>query len=175
MCLGDSIIKSEQPGSFLKRLMATHLDKKAGVTIAFQEVAKKDVVRYGIAAPEPEYAGKPAFKLIGLVEKPSVEEAPSNLAISARYVFSPKIFDAIRETPPKGKEYQITDSIRLLMRDAEVWGLKLQPGEKRYDIGGFESYFRTFLTFAFEDEKYGDSIKKYATELLQMDVSHRDE
>jgi len=168
VCLGDSIIKSEQPGSFLKRLLETHERRKASVTIAFQEVERQDVVKYGIAMPDPEHSGDSEFRLRGLVEKPSVDKAPSNLAISARYVFSPEIFDAIRKTPLKGGEYQITDSIRLLMDSGEVWGLKLGPGEKRYDVGGFESYFEAFLTFALEDEEAGEAFRKYAAGLLSM-------
>ena len=166
VCLGDSIIRSEQPGSFLKRLIDTHEKRDASVTIAFQEVRREDVVKYGIASPDPEHVNDSQFRLVGLVEKPSVDEAPSNLAISARYVFGPEIFAAIHETPMKNGEYQITDSIRLLMKDHEVWGLRLAPGEKRYDIGGFESYFRAFLTFALEDEEVGDIFREYAEYIL---------
>lgn len=166
VCLGDSIIRSERPGSFLKRLIKTHERRKASVTIAFQEVKREEVVKYGIAAPDPEHSEDSEFRLRGLVEKPPVDEAPSNLAISARYVFSPEIFDAIRKTPLKSGEYQITDSIRLLMDSHEVWGLKLGPGEKRYDVGGFESYFEAFLTFALEDEEVGEAFRRYVIQLL---------
>jgi UTP--glucose-1-phosphate uridylyltransferase len=166
VCLGDSIIRSAQPGSFLKRLINTHERRKASVTIAFQKVDRKDVVKYGIAVPDPNYSEDSEFRLRGLVEKPSVDEAPSDLAISARYIFGPEIFDAIRKTPLKNEEYQITDSIRLLMDSHEVWGLKLGPGEKRFDVGGFESYFRAFLTFALEDEEVGKAFRRYATDLL---------
>ncbi len=166
VCLGDSIIRSDQPGSFLKRLIDTHERKNASVTIAFQEVGREDVVKYGIAVPDPANSEGSEFRLVGLVEKPSVSEAPSNLAISARYVFGPEIFDAIRETPRRGKEYQITDSIRMLMNNHEVWGLKLGYGEKRFDVGGFESYFKAFVTFAMEDEEVGESFRNYLMELL---------
>lgn len=168
VCLGDSIIRSDGPGSFLKRLMDTHERRNASVTIAFQEVERENVVKYGIAAPDPEHSENSEFRLRGLVEKPSVDKAPSNLAISARYVFSPEIFDAIRKTSQKDGEYQITDSIRLLMDSSGVWGLKLGPGEKRYDVGGFESYFEAFLTFALEDEEVGEAFRKYAMGLLNI-------
>jgi len=167
VCLGDSIIKSEKPGSFLKRLIETHENRKSNVTIAFQEIARENVVKYGIAVPDPDYMGKPEFKLKGLVEKPSIDDAPSNLAISARYIFGPEIFDAIRITPLNNKEYQITDSIKILMDKHEVWGLKLGPGEKRFDVGSFESYFKAFFTFALEDEKVGKSFREYAVNLLK--------
>ena len=170
VCLGDSIIKSEYPGSFLKRLMETHETREASVTIAFQEVNRENVIRYGIADPEPAHFGNPEFRLRGLIEKPSVDDAPSNLAISARYIFGPEVFDAIGDTPIKNGEYQITDSIKLLMKTHEVWGLKLGPGEKRFDVGGFESYFKAFLTFALEDEEVGQSFRQYITDLLNKGV-----
>jgi UTP--glucose-1-phosphate uridylyltransferase len=172
VCMGDSIIKSEEPGSFLKRLIKTHEARNAVVTIAFQEVKPKDVVKYGIAVPDPEHSEDSEFRLSGLVEKPSVDEAPSKLAISARYVFSPEIFDATRETPLRSGEYQITDSIRLLMNSHEVWGLKLGPGEQRFDVGGFESYFKAFLAFALEDEEAGEAFRDYAVWLLNKRKSN---
>jgi len=169
--LGDSIIKSEEPGSFLRRLIKTHEARNAVVTIAFQEVKPEDVVKYGIAVLDPEHSEDSEFRLSGLVEKPSVDVAPSNLAISARYVFSPEIFDAIRETPLRSGEYQITDSIRLIMNSHEVWGLKLEPGEQRFDVGGFESYFKAFLAFALEDEEAGEAFRDYASWLLSKGKS----
>ena len=154
----------------MERLVNTHEDRKASVTITFQAVKREDVVKYGIALPDPDQIEDSQFRLRGLVEKPSVEEAPSNLAISARYIFSPEIFDAIRETPQTNGEYQITDSIRLLMEHGEVWGLRLGPGEKRFDVGGFESYFKVFLTFALEDEEVGDAFRQYAMELVNSPI-----
>ena len=166
--LGDSIIKSDHPGSLLSRLIDTHGRREASVTIAFQEVRQEDVVKYGIAVPDTEHAEDSEFRLRGLVEKPSVDDTPSNLAISARYVFGPEIFDAIRKTPLKNGEYQITDSIKQLINDGrEVWGLRLDPEEKRFDVGGFESYFAAFLTFALEDEKVGEAFRRYATDLIR--------
>jgi UTP--glucose-1-phosphate uridylyltransferase len=108
------------------------------------------------------------FEVQELIEKPSINEAPSNLAIAARYVLSPAIFDAIRHTQPgKGGEIQLTDAIRLLMQDGgKVFGTRLNGNEKRYDIGNFESYFNAFVEFALADEKYGDSLRKSLEEFL---------
>lgn len=167
VCLGDSIIKSNNPGDLIRRLIKVHQKRKSSVTIAFREVKKEDVVKYGIAYPDPDTFSDSEFRLKGLIEKPSIEEAPSSLAISARYVFSPEIFDAIRITPEKNGEYQITESIKLLMDKHEVWGLKLSPDEIRYDVGGFRSYFEAFFTFAIEDVEYGNIFKQYASELLK--------
>jgi UTP--glucose-1-phosphate uridylyltransferase len=114
------------------------------------------VHQYGIAAPESPPQPGEAFTLRDVIEKPNRGEAPSQLAIAARYIFSPDIFDALRETKPgKGGEIQLTDAIRLLIRNGErVLGLSLPPGETRYDIGNFESYFQAFIEFALCDHNW---------------------
>jgi len=95
------------------------------------------------------------------------------LAIAARYVFSPIIFRALQQTSfGVGNEIQLTDAIRRLIREGhKVYGLLLQPDEKRFDIGNFESYFRTFVTFALTDEKYGENLREHLGELLDANNS----
>ena len=108
------------------------------------------------------------FEIEDLIEKPSLAEAPSNLAIAARYVLAPAIFDAIRRTPPgKGGEIQITDAIRLLIQEGgKAYGIRLRTDERRYDIGNFQAYFRAFVEFALADEKQGPSLRKHLEKLL---------
>ena len=75
----------------------------------------------------------------------------------------PEIFDAIDQTPPgKDGEIQITDAIRLLMQQGrKVIGVRLTEGERRCDIGNFDSYFRTFVDFALADEELGPALADY--------------
>ncbi len=164
--LGDAIIHSKQNGSLLKRLMDTHIAKNAGATIAFRTVKREDVVKYGVASPKGE--GGSEFQLKDIIEKPSVEEAPSTLAIAARYVFSPEIFAYIRRTPPgAGGEIQITDSIRLMLEEGfPIWGVKLAPDETRYDIGNYQSYFESFFDFCLIDPEFGVAFREYAKKKL---------
>ncbi len=169
VCLGDSIIISPQQGSLLKRLIETHERRNSSVTIAFRTVDWEDVSKYGIASPHPDFDYGSEFKLEDLIEKPEKDKAPTNLAISARYIFSPEIFDAIRKTPLKNDEYQITDSIKILMNRGDVWGVRLADDEERIDIGRFDGYFKAFIKFAFEDEKFGEEIKEYTKKLLEID------
>jgi len=100
-----------------------------------------------------------------------VREAPSNLAIAARYVFAPGIFSAIRRTPfDRRGELQLTDAIRLLLQEGErIIGVRLPASEKRYDIGNFESYFETFVEFALTDPQYGPGLREKIKELLDED------
>jgi UTP--glucose-1-phosphate uridylyltransferase len=165
VALGDSIIGMHAKSDIVKRMKNLFLEKAAAAVIAFEEVPHTEVFRYGIAAPRQD--GE-IFELEDVVEKPSVDTAPSNLAIAARYVFSPTIFNALEQTSfGTGNEIQLTDAIRRLIREGhKVYGVLLQPDEKRFDIGNFDSYFRAFLTFALTDEKYGENLREYLGELL---------
>ena len=165
VALGDSIIGMHAKSDIVKRMKNLFLEKEAAAVIAFEEVPHTEVFRYGIAAPRQN--GE-VFELEDVVEKPSVETAPSNLAIAARYVFSPIIFNALEQTSfGTGNEIQLTDAIRRLIREGhKVYGVLLQPDEKRFDIGNFDSYFRAFLTFALTDEKYGKNLREYLGGLL---------
>jgi UTP--glucose-1-phosphate uridylyltransferase len=145
------------------------VEKAAAAVIAFEMVPKQDVHQYGIAAPKNDAA---IFELADVIEKPSIAEAPSNLAIAARYVFSPIIFDALEQTGfGAGDEIQLTDAIRRLIREGhKVYGMKLRNDEKRYDIGNFAAYFRAFMDFALADEKHGADLRHYLEDYL--DVNH---
>ena len=170
VALGDSIIGMHAKSDIVKRMKNLFLEKEAAAVIAFEEVPQAEVFRYGIAAPRQN--GE-IFELEDVVEKPSVETAPSNLAIAARYVFSPIIFSALEQTSfGAGNEIQLTDAIRRLIREGhKVYGVLLQPDERRFDIGNFDSYFRAFLTFALTDEKYGANLREYLGELLDGNYS----
>jgi UTP--glucose-1-phosphate uridylyltransferase len=98
-----------------------------------------------------------------IVEKPSVSEAPSRLAVAARYVFSPVIFEALKRTlPDQRAEIQLSDAIKLLIQMGEpVFAWPLQEDQSRYDVGNFESYFRAFVDFALSDDRYGYLVRKY--------------
>lgn len=167
VCLGDALIQSQSPGSVLKRMIQTFTSKQASATLLFETVNPNAVNRYGIARPKGEVDA--VFELQDLIEKPRVEEAPSHLAVAARYVFSPEIFDYIRQTAPgSGNEIQLTDSIRLMLQAGHrVWGVQLGAGEKRYDIGNFRNYFEALFDFALADEEFGQVFREYVQQALR--------
>jgi UTP--glucose-1-phosphate uridylyltransferase len=140
---------------------------RADAVIAFEEVPREEVVQYGIAKPRGS-AGR-VFELADVIEKPSVAEAPSNLAVAARYVFAPGIFDLLAQTKPgKGGEIQLTDAIRaLIAQGGKAVGMRLSTDERRFDIGNFESYFQAFCEFALADERYGPSLRDYLRQMLR--------
>lgn len=170
VALGDSIIGMNAQSDAVGRMIHLFEEKGAAAVIAFEEVPDSEVHNYGIA--DPKEPG-PIFELADVIEKPGPEEAPSNFAIAARYVFAPAIFEALQRTQPgKGGEIQLTDAIRLLIQQgAPVYGVCLHPAEKRYDIGNFDSYFRAFVEFALADEKHGPALRRYLEEVVRGDHS----
>ncbi|MCK5595238.1 UTP--glucose-1-phosphate uridylyltransferase [bacterium] len=162
VALGDSMIRSSDNNNLLKRMIDAHLKTKSACTIAVEEIPKNDVYKYGIVEVKDKTTGN-VSEVKDLIEKPEIGKAKSNLAVAARYVFDPVIFDLIDRTiPDDGGELQITDSIRLMIkRDYKVHCVKLADGEKRYDIGNFESYFKAFIDFALLDDKYGYLLRQY--------------
>jgi UTP--glucose-1-phosphate uridylyltransferase len=168
VALGDSIIGLNAKSDILNRMMEEFETHQADAVIAFETVPRDEVIHYGIARPR----GTPGlvFELQDIVEKPTVAEAPSCLAVAARYIFQPSIFDHLGKTKPgKGGEIQLTDAIRtLLQQGGKVLGLQLTGGERRFDIGNFESYYRAFIEFALADPKYGPELRTFVKELLRQ-------
>ena len=169
VALGDSIMGRHRKSKTLSRLREIFLGETCAALIAFEEVAPEDVGKYGIAEPETTPSDGGPFVIRNLIEKPEPGEAPSRLAIAARYIFSDGIFPALRETKPgKGGEIQLTDAIRLMIRGGDkVLGVKLPASERRYDIGNFESYFKAFTDFALHDPDHGAELRAYVRQLLE--------
>lgn len=169
VALGDSIIGLHAQSDIVRRMLDEFERSKADVVVAFEEVPASEVHRYGIA--NPRGAVGDVFELQNLVEKPSRDEAPSNLAVAARYVFGPQIFDALKQTKPgKGGEIQLTDAIQqVLDQGGKGIGLRLKSDERRFDIGNYQSYFRAFAEFAMADPKYGEDLRAYVQQLLERE------
>ena len=168
VALGDSILGMHAKSMIVARMLEEFERQKADIVVAFEEVPKNEVDRYGIAKPRGGVIGD-RFELESIVEKPSAADAPSNLAVVGRYVFSPAIFEELHQTKPgKGGEIQLTDAMQnLLLKGGKGIGLRLPPTEHRYDIGNFESYFRAFFDFAINDPKYGDSLRAHVRATME--------
>jgi UTP--glucose-1-phosphate uridylyltransferase len=179
VALGDSILGLRGQSQAMRHMARLFEEKaapdpqKLAAIIAFETVPLEEVHQYGVAQVLELGGGQvlgenEVFRVADLIEKPSRAEAPSRLAIAARYVFSPAIFDALKETKPgRGGEIQLTDAVRLLIAEGrEVWGVHLGPADRRYDIGNFDDYFSTFLEFALADPKHGAALKTKLRALL---------
>jgi UTP--glucose-1-phosphate uridylyltransferase len=167
VALGDSILGLHKRSAVVRRMVECFVERKAAAVIAFEPVPPSEVRHYGIARPKGE--GE-VFEVADVIEKPTPEEAPSDLAIAARYVFAPSIFDALERTKPgKGGEIQLTDAVRIAIREGgKVYGMRLSEEERRYDIGNFDTYFRAFVEFALADEKHGAGLRRVLERLLDV-------
>jgi len=153
--LSDDIIDSDVP---VTRQMLDVYDKYGGPVVAICEVDRRDVSSYGVIDGVEVEDG--VFKLRDMVEKPAVEDAPSNLAIIGRYVLTPDIFDALRETEPgRGGEIQLTDAIRAMMKKRPVYGYRFKG--TRYDAGDKLGFLKATVEYALKDESLGDRFRKY--------------
>lgn len=164
VALGDSILGLNGSSHTVRRMIEIYEDRRPSCVIAVEEVPAETVSSYGIVEPGSDDA---VFDILELIEKPSIQEAPSNLAVAARYVFAPRIYEAISRTGPGRKgELELTDAVRVLLREGEkVLGFRLPEGEKRYDIGNFESYFKAFIEFAIHDPELGEGVREYLKEI----------
>jgi UTP--glucose-1-phosphate uridylyltransferase len=165
VALGDSIIGMHAESDVVKRMTQCFEAQDAAAVIAFEEVPEHEVSQYGIAKPASD---DEVFQILDLVEKPLTRDAPSRLAIAARYVLSPAIFDALAKTRRDSRgEIQLTDAIRDVIRSGgRAFGVRLRPGERRYDIGNFEAYFEAFVEFALADPKFGATLRQHLQALL---------
>jgi UTP--glucose-1-phosphate uridylyltransferase len=157
--LGDEIIKNdEKPG--IKQLIDIYYQFGESI-IGTMEVPKEDVSKYGIVAGKEVMNG---IKLVeSLIEKPSVEEAPSTTAIIGRYVLTPDAFDALRETPVgRGGEIQLTDGLSKL-REKEVIYAKDIEGI-RHDTGHKLGYIEAIIDFALDKKDLKDEVFKMIKE-----------
>jgi UTP--glucose-1-phosphate uridylyltransferase len=127
------------------------------------EVPQDQISLYGCAAGEQ--LEQDVFRITGLVEKPSVAEAPSNLAIIGRYVLSPTVFDVLRETPPgRGGEIQLTDAIQTLIASEPVHGVVFRG--RRYDTGDRLDYLKAVVRLAADREDLGPPLLDWLREWL---------
>lgn len=153
--LGDDIQVDD--GALLSGMIATH-EEREGSVIALLEVQPEEISSYGCIDPVPIRDNLYGFERI--VEKPVPEEAPSNLAVIGRYVFTPEIFDAIRETKPGvGDEIQITDAIGLLNQTQPVTGYSFREG--RYDCGKPLDYLKATVEIACMRDDLGPAFREY--------------
>ena len=159
--LGDDIMRSD----VLRGLVTTY-EAHGTSAVALMEVAKEDISSYGCAAVEG--LGNQVVDVTGLVEKPPVAEAPSNLAVMGRYLFTPAIFDEIDRTPPGvGGEIQITDAMASLMTKESLKGFTFSEG--RYDTGKKIDYLRAVVEFALERDDLGPEFRSILSEIAKRE------
>jgi UTP--glucose-1-phosphate uridylyltransferase len=146
VALGDTIIQSNRPKPPLSRLIG---DRTRGSVVLVRRIEPALTRLYGIVDPGDNGDHSSLFALRGIIEKPEPEHAPSALAIAGRYLFEPEIFEALAELDEApGAEIQLTDAMTRLAGRGAMFALPLQEGERRFDIGNFESYYEAFAALS---------------------------
>ncbi|MGH2683140.1 MAG: UTP--glucose-1-phosphate uridylyltransferase GalU [Actinomycetota bacterium] len=159
--LGDDIVAASRP---LLQQMIDIYDRYGRSVVAVQEVRREEISLYG--AVEPEFVEDHLARVVDIVEKPSPEDAPSNLAVIGRYILTPEVFDALRETSPDANgEVQLTDAIRLLAREQAVYAFTYEG--PRYDIGKKLDYLRATVELAAEREDFGQEFRQFLADFVQ--------
>jgi UTP--glucose-1-phosphate uridylyltransferase len=161
--LGDDIICSEI--SCTTQLMNV-FQKYLQSVIAVQEVPLEKIDRYGSVKGKKISSAFPndVYEIETIVEKPPVDQAPSNLAAIGRYLFTPDIFDYIRKTPVGvNNELQIADTLNLMGTSQNVYAYAFSG--KRYDIGDKQGYVQAIIDFALTHDEIGTDIQRYLKEL----------
>ncbi len=160
--LGDTLMKSDQEP--VTRQLINVFNKFGSSVVALEEVPQERIHQYGII--NGEKISENTLLAKDWIEKPEPSEAPSNLAIASRYVFTPEIFEYLeRVVPGKNNEIQLTDAMRLMVRDFPMYGLVFEG--KRYDIGNKLGFLKTNILYALQDKEIGDELKKWLVHFMR--------
>ena len=160
--LGDDIVDSEKP--CLKQLIDAYDEYKTSI-LGVQEVKKEDTNKYGIL--DCKYIEDRIYKVKDMVEKPNVDEAPSNIAILGRYIITPAIFDILaNQAPGKGGEIQLTDALKTLATHEAIYAYNFEG--KRYDVGDKLGFLEATIDFALKRENLKDGLVDYMKDILKQ-------
>jgi UTP--glucose-1-phosphate uridylyltransferase len=158
--LADDVIDAEVP--CLRQLLDVYEFFSAPV-LAVMEVPKENISAYGVVDAEPimhNGSKDRVYRIRDLVEKPKVDEAPSNLAIIGRYVLTPEIFNSIASIQPgSGSEIQLTDALRHLLRSRPIYACRFEG--KRYDAGDKLGFLKATVEFALKRQDLGQPFREY--------------
>ena len=155
--LGDDVVYNpEQPA--LKQMMDA-FSRLGATMLGCQEVPRELVSRYGIVQGQPTDDDR-VVKLIDMVEKPAVDEAPSRLAALGRYILTPDIFEILRRVQPgKGGEIQLTDALRLMADREAVYAYTFSG--RSYDTGNKLGFLKATVEYALRREDLGEAFREY--------------
>lgn len=152
--LGDTLVQSD--GEPVTRQLMNVYERYRGSVVALEQVKPELVHKYGVIDGHSLEGN--VYVASDWIEKPSPEDAPSNLAVASRYIFSPEIFDYLDQTlPGKNNEIQLTDAMRKMVRDQAMYGLIFDG--KRFDIGNKMGFLKTNLIYGLKDDEIGEDLR----------------
>ena len=153
--LGDDVVDSEVP--CLKQLIDCYSEYKTTI-LGVQTVPESETNKYGIV--DGIHIEDRVYKVKDFVEKPAVDEAPSNVAILGRYIITPQIFEILENTEPgKGGEIQLTDALKTLISQEAMYAYNFEG--RRYDVGDKLGFLQATIEFALKKEELRDRFLDY--------------
>lgn len=161
--LGDDVVYNGDGKPALRQLIDIYNETGASV-LGCQTVPEDKVSSYGIVKGEPT-DNKRMLRVLDMVEKPSIEDAPSRMAVLGRYVITPAIFDILAHTlPGKGNEIQLTDALKVLANRQPVYAYDFEG--IRYDLGDKLGFLKATVEFALRRKDLGESFKAYLKQIV---------
>ena len=161
--LGDDVVYNPKRPA-LRQLMDIY-EATGGSVLGCQNVPDDKVSSYGIVAGQ-QTENERLMRVSDMIEKPSVEEAPSHLAVLGRYIIKPQIFEILEHTKPgKGGEIQLTDALRVLAQQDAVYAYDFEG--QRYDVGDKVGFLRATVEFALRREDVGEPFREYLKQLVK--------
>ena len=153
--LADDLIEAKK--GVLKQMVDSYDDENASL-ISVQRVSKEDAQQYGMISTNDNDGN--LMKLSNIIEKPKPEDAPSDLGVVGRYIFSNKISAFLEKTKPgAGNEIQLTDAIKAMLNDLPVFAYQFEG--TRYDCGDKLGFIKANIEYALKNEKFGNELKEY--------------
>lgn len=167
--LGDDIVDSEKP--CLKQLIGAYDEYNTSI-LGVQEVAKENTDKYGIL--DVKHIEDRVYKVNDMVEKPKVEEAPSNIAILGRYIITPAIFEILEnQKPGKGGEIQLTDALKTLGEHEVIYAYNFQG--KRYDVGDKLGFLKATVDYALKRPELKSDFIEFLKEKVSLENNSKED
>ncbi|CEN83567.1 UTP--glucose-1-phosphate uridylyltransferase [[Clostridium] sordellii] len=166
--LGDDIVDSEKP--CLKQLIGAYDEYNTSI-LGVQEVAKENTDKYGIL--DVKHIEDRVYKVNDMVEKPKVEEAPSNIAILGRYIITPAIFEILEnQKPGKGGEIQLTDALKTLGEHEAIYAYNFEG--KRYDVGDKLGFLKATVDYALKRPELKSDFIEFLKEKVSLENNSKE-
>ncbi|MCQ4697278.1 UTP--glucose-1-phosphate uridylyltransferase GalU [Paraclostridium sordellii] len=167
--LGDDIVDSEKP--CLKQLIGAYDEYNTSI-LGVQEVAKENTDKYGIL--DVKHIEDRVYKVNDMVEKPKVEEAPSNIAILGRYIITPAIFEILEnQKPGKGGEIQLTDALKTLGEHEVIYAYNFEG--KRYDVGDKLGFLKATVDYALKRPELKSDFIEFLKEKVSLENNSKED
>ena len=162
--LGDDVVYNDERPA-LKQMIDVY-NEVGSTVLGCQEVPQEKVSSYGIIKGVPVELPQDVMRVVDMIEKPSLAEAPSRLAVLGRYIITPDVFDVLKHTAPgKGGEIQLTDALKVMASRESVYAYCFQG--KRYDVGDKLGFLKATVEYALRRDDLGGPFRVYLQELLK--------